>query len=70
MVFIFLQALASINLVMASLCYGVSFAFTGTLLPLIREYVDEESETWLGKFLNLNFHQAFSYFANMQSGAT
>lgn len=35
---------------MVSISYGMVLAFTGTLLPLIRDYVDAENGTWLGQY--------------------
>lgn len=46
-----LQIIASISWFLVTLCCGMSFAFTGTLLPLIKDYINEEQGSWLGNVL-------------------
>lgn len=50
----------------------MSFAFTGTLLPLIRDYVDKENETWLGEFTKFDLLHCsdftLPYVNNLESG--
>lgn len=55
--------MASTGSMLITLTAGMTFSFTGTLLPQISEYVNEDKKTWLGKYrINFKYSQVFTFF--------